>query len=225
MQQAASSSVDMSVQYPSKDYNSAQVAEARELTTYFLTEVRKHVVTTLRTRYGAPAFDALKIDWMVTVPAIWSLEAKNVTKQCAEAAGMGTAASLKMISEPEAAAVYALKKLEPHHLQLGHNIVVIDAGGGTVDLVTYEITQLQPTLVVEESSVCTGGKCGGVFVNRVFEAMVDRKLAAGAVMMNNEARFQMRKHFESFVSSENRVHFPEHTLTRSLLDEEGVRCH
>jgi hypothetical protein len=201
MRMAARSSVDMSVRYPSTyDTGTHQVATARQLTTYFLTQLRKYVISTLRTRYGAPAFDILQIEWIVTVPAIWSPEAKNATKVCAEAAGMGARDTLRMISEPEAAAVYALKKLEPHHLRVGENVVVLDAGGGTVDLITYKIMQLDQCLMVEESSVCTGGKCGGVFVNRIFEARVERKLAAAGVSMNDTARAEMRKHFETFVS-------------------------
>lgn len=38
-----------------------------------------------------------------------------------------------MISEPEAAAVYTLKAIQPNHLNIGDNFIVCDAGGGTVE--------------------------------------------------------------------------------------------
>lgn len=39
-----------------------------------------------------------------------------------------------MISEPEAAAIYALDRIDKHDLQIGDTFVLCDAGGGTVDL-------------------------------------------------------------------------------------------
>ncbi len=45
--------------------------------------------------------------------------AKNATLEAAERAGMGDIGSLKMISEPEAAAVYTLKAIQPNHLSVG----------------------------------------------------------------------------------------------------------
>jgi molecular chaperone DnaK (HSP70) len=163
----------------------------------YLSSVRKHVITNLRQRYGSAAFDALEIEWIITVPAVWSPEAKHATRECAEAAGMGKGSSLMMTSEPEAAAVFALKKLEPHNLKVDNNIVICDAGGGTVDLVTYRIKALTPDLQVEESGICSGGKCGSVFLNRVFEHMVDKKL--GNSTLSDDAMAEMRKQWEHFV--------------------------
>jgi molecular chaperone DnaK (HSP70) len=70
--------------------------------------------------------------------------AKNATLQAAEKAGMGKQHELMMISEPEAAAVYALKMTPPKGLNVGSNFVVCDAGGGTVDLIAYKVTSLYP---------------------------------------------------------------------------------
>jgi hypothetical protein len=35
---------------------------------------------------------------------------------------------LQLISEPEAAAVYTLKAIQPNHLKIGDNFIVCDAG-------------------------------------------------------------------------------------------------
>jgi hypothetical protein len=74
-----------------------------------------------------------------------------------------------------------------------------DAGGGTVDLIAYRIKAITPHLRIEESGVCTGGKCGGVFVNRVFEAMIDEKLSHTEKPFPDSARCEMRRCFETFV--------------------------
>ena len=45
---------------------------------------------------------------------------------------MGAGAALHIISEPEAAAMYALDALDPHGIEIGDTFVLCDAGGGTV---------------------------------------------------------------------------------------------
>ena len=142
----------------------------------------------------------LQQEWIITVPAVWSLQAKETTRACAEAAGMGNGSTLQMTSEPEAAAAYTLRKLEPHNLRVNDNIVICDAGGGTVDLITYRIKRLPPTLEVEESGIPSGGKCGSVFLNRIFEDWIDNKLGQSAASLSADSRAEMTRQFELFVS-------------------------
>jgi molecular chaperone DnaK (HSP70) len=199
MQHKASTSVDLSAKYPNKLEEAPHYEKkARDLAIDYLTSVRKHVIKELRKKYGRTALDTLEVEWIITVPAVWSPEAKHATRECAEAAGMGKGDTLLMTSEPEAAAVFALKRLEPHNIKVGNNIVICDAGGGTVDLVTYRIESLHPDLKVEESGICSGGKCGSVFLNRVFEHMVEKRL--GGKSLSDDAMAEMRKQWEYFVS-------------------------
>lgn len=69
-----------------------------------------------------------KTQFVLTVPAVWSDAAKDATLKAAEKAGMGARGELKLISEPEAAAVYTLKAIQPNHLKIGDNFIVCDAG-------------------------------------------------------------------------------------------------
>ncbi|KAI1509974.1 Hsp70 family protein [Pyrenophora tritici-repentis] len=118
----------------------------------YLAQIYKHTMETLTRRYGETFISLTKVEFVLTVPAVWSDSAKDATLKAAEKAGMGKKHELKLISEPEAAAVYTLKAIQPSHLKVGDNIIVCDAGGGTVDLIAYRITQLHP-LRVEESAV------------------------------------------------------------------------
>jgi hypothetical protein len=52
-------------------------------------------------------------------------------------------------------------------LQLGRRFVVCDAGGGTVDLITYEVTSVNK-LELKEVTEGTGGKCGSSMLNKRF---------------------------------------------------------
>lgn len=122
--------------------------DAETVVTDYLTELWKHAKATLGRRYGGFFLENTTLDIILTVPAVWSDAAKDATLRCAKRAGMG--GQLKLISEPEAAAVYTLKSIQPNHLRVGNNFIVCDAGGGTVDLISYEIKQTDP-LRIEES--------------------------------------------------------------------------
>lgn len=54
------------------------------------------------------------------------------------------------------------------NLQVGDVFVLCDAGGGTVDLISYKVTQTSPTFKIEEAAVGTGAKCGASFIEEVF---------------------------------------------------------
>jgi molecular chaperone DnaK (HSP70) len=83
---------------------------------------------TLTKRYGETFMSMTQVQFVLTVPAVWSDSAKDATLKAAEKAGMGKKGDLKLISEPEAAAVYTLKAIQPNHLKIGDNFVVCDAG-------------------------------------------------------------------------------------------------
>ncbi|EGX94089.1 Hsp70 family chaperone [Cordyceps militaris CM01] len=172
----------------------------------YLTQIYKHTMDTLTRRYGESFMASTKVDFVLTCPAVWSDAAKNTTLQAAERAGMGSRSEIQMISEPEAAAVYTLKAIQPNHLNVSDNFIVCDAGGGTVEfvnpLIAYEIKSLKP-LRVEESAVGTGGLCGSAFLNYRFEEHVRGRLGQARFdeMKTKKGKtWQMGlKYFEEFV--------------------------
>ncbi|KAH8174888.1 hsp70 protein [Sarocladium implicatum] len=168
----------------------------------YLTQVHAHTMDTLTRRYGESFMASTKVEFVLTCPAVWSDAAKNTTLQAAERAGMGSRTEIQMISEPEAAAVYTLKAIQPNHLNVGDNFIVCDAGGGTVDLIAYKIISLKP-LRVEESAVGTGGLCGSAFLNYRFEEHVRNRLGQtrfDEMKQKKGKTWQMGlKYFEEFV--------------------------
>ncbi|KAH0264336.1 actin-like ATPase domain-containing protein, partial [Aureobasidium melanogenum] len=168
----------------------------------YLGQIYTHTMETLNRRYGESFMAMTKVEFVLTVPAVWSDSAKNATLQAAEKAGMGKKHELRLISEPEAAMLHALKTVQPHNLKVGDNFVICDAGGGTVDLIAYKITQLSP-LRVEESAVGTGGLCGSAFLNYRFEEHVKERLGTDRYthMRNKKPKTWMMglKYFEEFV--------------------------
>ena len=124
-----------------------------------------------------------------------------------------------MISEPEAAALYALNALDPHDLKIGDTFMLCDAGGGTVDLITYKIASLKPILKVAEASPGSGSLCGASFLNRGFQEFLEKKLGnetgwddevleevVPSKVPSKELQLMMRKamkRFESIVSQKS----------------------
>ncbi|KAL8846467.1 MAG: hypothetical protein Q9221_008451 [Calogaya cf. arnoldii] len=137
--------------------------------------LRKHFEYMLSKVLGAGSLSTTTIEYVLTVPAIWSELAKSKTKACAEAAGMGSADELQMIPEPEAAAVWAFHEMASFGLEKGDAFVVCDAGGGTVDLITYEIKALNPSLRIVEVAKGEGGMCGSTMLDRRFATFLRGK--------------------------------------------------
>ncbi|KAF4585832.1 hypothetical protein GQ602_005137 [Ophiocordyceps camponoti-floridani] len=168
----------------------------------YLVQIYRHSMDTLTRRYGESFMASTKVDFVLTCPAVWSDAAKNATRLAAERAGMGRRSEIQMISEPEAAAVYTLKAIQPNNLHVGDNFVVCDAGGGTVDLIAYKIMSLKP-LRVEESAVGTGGLCGSAFLNYRFEEHVRSRLGVARFEEMKQRKgktWQMGlRYFEEFV--------------------------
>lgn len=75
--------------------------------------------------------------------------------------------SVLLTNDKEAAALYTLKTLSPSTLQVGRKFVVCDAGGGTVDLISYQVTKIG-RVEVKEVTEGTGGKCGSSMLNMRF---------------------------------------------------------
>jgi hypothetical protein len=55
--------------------------------------------------------ESTPMETILTVPAVWSDKAKSDTLQCAHRAGFGEMDKIRLITEPEAAAVYTFHQV------------------------------------------------------------------------------------------------------------------
>lgn len=76
-----------------------------------------HAKELLQKRFGT-ALRTMQLDYILTVPAVWSDKAKDATLQAACLAGISRS-NLFLLSEPEAAAVYAIRTIQPNSLAVG----------------------------------------------------------------------------------------------------------
>ncbi|KAL7275881.1 hypothetical protein RUND412_001158 [Rhizina undulata] len=154
-----------------------------EVASDYLRSVREHVISYLKDDFSRN-----------------SDSAKALTLEAAKKAGFGEyETQFNLIGEPEAAAAYTLKAIQPNKLNEGDTFVVCDAGGGTVDLVSYKIDKLDP-LVVKEAVGGSGSLCGSVFVNDQFEKYVRELLGESVVnKMRPVAKREMMRQWEERV--------------------------
>lgn len=105
----------------------------RKLTTDYLKAVHSHVERMLLRNVTEAALRRTERKYVITVPAVWKEKARNLTAKCAIDADMGPEDRLHIITEPEAAAMYAIstfKEINTGGLENGDTFVLCDAGGG-----------------------------------------------------------------------------------------------
>lgn len=83
---------------------------------------------------------------------------------------------LVLISEPEAAALYCEETMSDRvQFKQGDRILVCDAGGGTVDLIVFQV-ELEPKKELKEITKGIGESCGSVFLDDRYLQLLRRKL-------------------------------------------------
>ena len=106
--------------------------KAINFTADYLSGICSYSKERLESHYGNARLQNQQIAYVITVPAIWGDEAKELTRQAAETAGIPRR-ELILITEPEAAAVYCSSKCKQEGgLKAGDRFLICDAGGGTV---------------------------------------------------------------------------------------------
>ncbi|KAL8702742.1 MAG: hypothetical protein Q9201_004095 [Fulgogasparrea decipioides] len=168
-----------------------------EVISDYLSAIYKHVMVTLNRRIDKMLMQQAVVTFALTVPAIWSDAARKKTQEAAVRAGMGKQTSPQIYSEPECGAIHALKDLDDiKSLRSNDRILVCDAGGGTVDIITYKILEVTPLDVVE-CTVGTGDYCGSTFIDREFEKLFIRRMGSHYTALSPLHRQQSIRNFEA----------------------------
>ncbi|KAI7782792.1 hsp70-like protein [Diaporthe eres] len=142
----------------------------------YLSLLMAEVVQTLTNNLGAELLKDFELKYVITVPAIWSERATQRTKLAfQDAMDLHGSRNITVLSEPEAAAISELQRSKTRIVNEGECFMVLDAGGGTVDLISYVIRQLHP-LVVDEAVRGSGDVCGGATVTDRFRAWLMSKI-------------------------------------------------
>ncbi|KAK2875390.1 hypothetical protein FQN49_001639 [Arthroderma sp. PD_2] len=164
--------------------NLPQGKDAVTVVADFLEAVYKHTINVLEKQITADVLAITPMEFWFTMPAIWSDGAQHATREAAKRAGFGSRPgdNISMISEPEAAAIAALKEHTRYEalssVKPGDGVLVCDCGGGTVDITTYRILKTSPILSFEELCTGAGAKCGSTTIDRKFYELMQERFGA-----------------------------------------------
>ncbi|KAL5012116.1 hypothetical protein ScPMuIL_010667 [Solemya velum] len=138
--------------------------------------LRKHMVDAYGSR--VLGIDDVDVKWVLTVPAIWDEAAKQFMREAAELGGIPSSL-LSIALEPEAASFYCqeipLERLEATEgvsfevFKPGSRYLVLDAGGGTIDITVHEV---QKHGKLRELKSASGGNWGGTTVDATFQELL-----------------------------------------------------
>ncbi|KAF9583955.1 hypothetical protein BGW38_008033 [Lunasporangiospora selenospora] len=136
--------------------------------------------------FGA-GFSPDKFRFCLTVPAMWSDRAKGAMRQASIKANIiqehDHPDRLLLVTEPEAAALYCQLKSDQFNLRHQDRFMICDAGGGTVDLIVYEIEETSAGKRLSEVTKGHGASCGSTFVDLNFEILVKEKFKSQGVTL------------------------------------------
>ncbi|KAI5477442.1 protein of heat shock protein Hsp70 family [Pseudohyphozyma bogoriensis] len=146
----------------------------------FLTCLWTYAKTTITEEIGSVA-DLEAADVLLTVPAAWDAAGCAIMRQAALKAGLVQSSRggdknwrdrLRIITEPEAAAIHASTLTTLHRLRASQSFIICDAGGGTVDTAAYKLIGQLSQLEIAEMCARSGSNCGSLFLDLRFEALI-----------------------------------------------------
>ncbi|KAG6003817.1 hypothetical protein E4U21_001672 [Claviceps maximensis] len=205
------------VYLPSKDAKQEVMSLPKkpfEIAADFIGAIYEHALKEISKTVPKAYMDMCEKEFVLSVPAVWSDAAKNATLKAAELAGIRP---VTVVKEPEAAALYSIKTLD-FSIKKNDAFVVCDAGGGTVDLISYEVLTAAPQLEVKELVPGTGGMAGSLGLNQRFASAVQelvgdlqwQKLKTSKAWSFAEKQFdqEIKKAFNGQPDEEYFVNFP-----------------
>ncbi|CAI2171546.1 4975_t:CDS:2 [Funneliformis geosporum] len=169
----------------------------------YLREIGKVIKETVATRWSS--FDYFEhVLLILCVPAEFSEKSKAIMRICAYSAGLikeECSVKLQFTTEPEAAAVFCMKdSLKQHALdQPGTNFMIVDCGGGTVDLTVRKLINDEQLGEITERA---GDFCGSAFIDAEFITYLREKLGDKPIdsLIENHYR-QMQYMIQQFCKS------------------------
>lgn len=140
----------------------------------------RQVVARARERITSGAYEDEDIRWCVTVPAIWDQATQELMFRAAVEAGLpDDPGRLLLAQEPAVAALYCKAKGDVLLSTPGTRFLVVDAGGGTVDVSCYRVDE-DGGLV--ELAPARGTATGSDFLNVAFlEEILAERFGASTI--------------------------------------------
>jgi|JFJP01.1.fsa_nt_gi Molecular chaperone len=158
-----------------------------DLIAEYIRLIKDEALQEIKTNY-ANFVDEKEIRWCLTIPAIWKDEDKDLMRRAAVKAGLigdseEESERLFLVLEPEAAAIFC-QEIDKNTLTIGTHLMIVDCGGGTVDITVHKVVQVRDGLkdvALDEIVTGTGGAFGSTYVDDSFLDYLADKLTEKAI--------------------------------------------
>ncbi|PKC56291.1 hypothetical protein RhiirA1_501290 [Rhizophagus irregularis] len=175
-----------------KPYLPSKLSYKKAITDY-LREIGKLIKKTVSTRW--PGIEWHQVLFVMAVPAEFPEISKKILRECAYDANLISnkkTYKLQFTTEPEAAAIYCIDKIPETEIDnyIGRSFLVVDCGGGTVDLTIRKLLKKDE---LDEVTIRTGDYCGGTCVDQEFIKFLESKvgeLAISRLIENHYGKYQ-----------------------------------
>lgn len=163
------------------------------------------------------------MQWVLTVPAIWDSYGKHFMRTAAHKAQLvphHDSSRLLLALEPECAAIECYETLKSAHNitpQDGTMCMILDCGGGTVDIATHALSS---SGVYKEAFPVNGGPWGSTYVDAAFEELIRAMMEEGeySAYAGSSEKVQMKLTWE-------RIKCAFHAATTVTLDVSPLLAH
>ncbi|CAG8626800.1 14235_t:CDS:10 [Rhizophagus irregularis] len=145
----------------------------------YLTKIREVMQNLLEKSRKIDFFKQVLI--IMTVPTEFDNRSVTIMRECAFKAGLikqMTSPRLKFTTEPEAGAINCMSFLKDLNVGVEKTFMLVDCGGGTVDLTTRRLLKDNK---LGETIKSRGGDCGGSFVDDNFIEFLASKVGQSAI--------------------------------------------
>ncbi|EXX75123.1 uncharacterized protein OCT59_021705 [Rhizophagus irregularis] len=165
--------------------------------TDYLREIGKLIKETIELRFQGIDFHK-HVLLVLTVPMEYLEEDIAIMRECvyeAELIAKRCSNKLQFTTESEAAAIYCMQNVLKEHdlLTSGKTIMIVDCGGGTVDLTIHKLIGNNQLSEITEG---TGDFCGSTFIDNEFIGFLRKKLGIDAI---NSFRDSCYSQFQSMI--------------------------
>lgn len=157
-----------SVDDPVATADGGQKVSLLSVLTPVLRHFKEDVLSHLSKACDLPEYN---ITWVLTIPATYDDYAKRFMRHAAFEAGIIDkidSSRLVLCLEPEAACLQMIIKDAPGNCEVGSKVMILDCGGGTVDITCHEILSTDP-LSLKEILRPAGGTWGSSWVDKEFK--------------------------------------------------------
>ena len=184
-----------------------------------LIEVKQNTITEIKKT--KPSIIEKDCIFVISVPAIWTFESKQIMLQASQNAGLfeeNEDTSTFFSLEPEAASIYYNTEVNSYKdvIDSGCGFILCDMGGGTADIIAQKKVMINNKIYFDELDPPTGGSYGIQNINDNFIERVIKKLFGEQNV--NKLLENIKDDYHEWVKFENEVELFKKSYNFTFID-------